>query len=190
MPGAGPITLLLQQLKNGDRAVLNDLVPLVYPELKRMTASYLRTERRDHTLQPIALVHEAYLRLAGPSQLDLSSRAHFFGLASQIMRQVLVDLARRKKSAKRSLPGARITFNLSMHALNAGEEWIIRIADAIDALSQLDPRQAKLIEMRFFGGLTAEESAEALDTPVQTVRRQLRVAQAWLHRELERDVQK
>jgi RNA polymerase sigma factor (sigma-70 family) len=104
--------------------------------------------------------------------------SHFSGMAFQIMGQVLVDLARRKRSAKRSLPDSRITFNPSLHALNAGEDWIIRIANAIDALSELDPRQAHIVEMRVFGGLTAEESAEALDLPVQTVRRQLHVAQA------------
>jgi RNA polymerase sigma factor (TIGR02999 family) len=180
-----PITQLLDRLKGGDRAALDTLIPLVYGELRRMAGSYLRGERLGHTLQPTALVHEAYLRLAGQDHPDYQSRAHFYGVASQIMRQVLVDFARRRKAAKRTDPDPRVTILKTEPGGRSGFDIVAAVDDALKTLEQQDKLKARLIEMRFFGGLTAEESAGLLNLPVQTVRRQLRVGQAWLQTELD-----
>ena len=180
------ITVLLDRMRSGDGAAVDELIPLVYPELRHMAASYLRTERKEHTLQPTALVHEAYLRLMGSSALpDFQSRAHFFGVASQVMRQILVDAARRVKSAKRTIPGTRVEIIEALDAAELDLDLVTRVDDALEALAKKDKTLAKLVEMRFFGGLTGEESAEVLHMPVREVRKQLRVAQAWLQRELD-----
>jgi len=180
------ITVLLDRMRSGDGAAVDELIPLVYPELRHMAASYLRTERKEHTLQPTALVHEAYLRLMGSSALpDFQSRAHFFGVASQVMRQILVDAARRVKSAKRTIPGTRVEIIEALDAAELDLDLVTRVDDALEALAKKDKTLAKLVEMRFFGGLTGEESAEVLQMPVREVRKQLRVAQAWLQRELD-----
>jgi RNA polymerase sigma factor (TIGR02999 family) len=185
MKDPAPITLLLDRLKGGDTQALDALIPLVYHELRRMASSYLKGERSNHTLQPTALVHEAYLRLAGQNHPDYQSRAHFFGVASQVMRQILVDSARRRKAAKRG--GAEADSPLiELHGKPvSGFDLVTAVDDALKTLETQDKIKARLVEMRFFGGLTAEESAEVLQLPVQTVRRQLRVAQAWLQRELD-----
>ena len=177
-----PITHLLDRLKGGDSAALDALIPLVYAELRRMAASYLRGERAGHTLQPTALVHEAYIRLSGQNQPDYQSRAHFYGVASQIMRQVLVDSARRRKAVKRTDPEQG-----KANEARSGFDLVAAVDDALKTLAKQDELKARLIEMRFFGGLTAEESAGLLSLPVQTVRRQLRVAQAWLQKELDQN---
>lgn len=182
---AETITVLLDRLKTGDNRALDDLIPLVYPELRRMAGSYMRGERPDHTLQPTALVHEAYMRLVAQAHPDYQSRAHFYGVASQIIRQILVDSARRKKAAKRGVPGLKVTLGEAPLAQDASAEYVTEVDDALRALQQRDPLKARLVEMRFFGGLTAEESATVLDLPVQTVRGQLRLAKAWLQRELD-----
>lgn len=182
------VTQLLERIKNGDAGAMESLVPLVYGELRKMAGSYLRGERKDHTLQPTALVNEAYMRLNGQNQPDYKSRAHFYGVASQIMRQVLVDSARKKKAAKRGgdLTPIRIDdVDVPAHS-RGGLDLVTSVDDALKTLEKQDPLKARLIEMRFFGGLTAEESAEILGVSVQTVRRQLRVGQAWLQRELDR----
>ncbi len=150
-----------------------------------MAGTYLRGERPNHTLQPTALVHEVYLRLVGGDQPDFQSRAQFYGIASRIMRQILVDHARRRTSAKRGGGEVRITLGEPFTKYGSGYDVITAVDDALKTLEQQDETKARLIEMRFFGGLTAEESAETLSLPVQTVRNQLRVAQAWLHRELD-----
>jgi len=185
MPDPEPVTLLLQKLQGGDSSALDSLIPIVYPELKRMAATYLRGERPNHTLQPTALVHEVYLRLVGGDQPDFQSRAQFYGIASRIMRQILVDYARRRTASKRGGGDVKITLGDSFTKYGSGCEVITAVDDALKTLERQDETKARLIEMRFFGGLTAEESAETLSLPVQTVRNQLRVAQAWLHRELD-----
>ncbi len=184
MDQPAPITQILERVKTGDQEALSALIPLVYSELRRMAGSYLRGERPDHTLQPTALVHEAYMRMAAQDHPDYQSRAHFFGVASQIMRQVLVDSSRRRKAAKRSEPKTVID---SLSGPLTGFDLISAVDDALKTLEKQDALRARLIEMRFFGGLTAEESAAVLNLPVQTVRSQLRVAQAWLKRELDRE---
>ena len=160
-------------------------MPIVYAELRKLADSYLRRERSSHTLQPTALVHEAYMRLIGQDQPDYRSRSHFFGVAAHVMRQILIDHARRRNAARRG--GAEVHFSLdeASDAVAERPTSMIAIDDALAALERKDQRKANLIEMRFFGGLTAEESASVLDLPVEKVRSELRVAQAWLERELD-----
>lgn len=185
MPGTQPITRILQELAAGDKTALDRLMPMVYAELRKLADSYLRRERPSHTLQPTALVHEAYVKLIGAEQPDYRSRSHFFGVAAHVMRQILIDHARKRNAGRRG--GGQKHFSLDEAADAAGERptTMIAIDDALAALERKDPRKAKLIEMRFFGGLTAEESSNVLDLPVEKVRSELRVAQAWLERELD-----
>jgi RNA polymerase sigma factor (TIGR02999 family) len=181
----GPVTQLLHEAAAGDTTALNRLIPLVYAELRRLAGGFLRGERPGHTLQPTALVHEAYVRLLQQNQRTYQNRAHFLGVAAHIMRQILIDHARARSSAKRG--GGQATQLLDESADAAVEQpgLLLSVHDALEVLQQKDPRKARLIEMRFFGGMTAEESAEALAIPVEHVRADLRVAQAWLKRELE-----
>jgi RNA polymerase sigma factor (TIGR02999 family) len=181
-----PITLLLHAVAGGDKTALNHLIPLVYTELRKIADGHLRNERPGHTLQPTALVHEAYARLLEQKQPNYQNRVHFLAVAAQVMRQVLIDHARKKFAAKRG--GSRPKYSLD-EACDAAVEkpsLMIDLDDALKALETHDMLKARLIEMRFFGGLNAEESAEVLKMPVNDVRRSLRVAQAWLQRELDR----
>jgi len=164
---------------------MDRLFPLVYSELRRLADSCLRRERPGHTLQRTALVHEAYLRLLGGSQPDYHDRAHFLGIAARIMRQILVDYARRRNAGKRSAAMQVPLLEASAASIERPAS-MIDLDDALSDLEKQDERKARLIEMRFFGGLTAEESAEVLGITVPIVRRELRLAQAWLERELDR----
>lgn len=181
-----PVTLLLQDFANGDKSALDRLLPIFYNELRRIAGGVLRNERPGHTLQPTALVHELYARLLGQQQPDYRSRAHFLGLAAGVMRQILIDHARGRRAAKRGGAQPKISLDEAMDAGAVSAPEIVAVDDALCELERRDPRKAKLIEMRFFGGLTAEDSAEVLDLPVNTVRRQLRIAQAWLQCELDK----
>lgn len=180
-----PITLLLQDFAEGDKHALDQLIPLVYAELRKIADGYLRQERPGHTLQPTALVHELYARLLGP-QPDYRNRAHFLGVAAQVMRQILIDHARSRSAAKRGGRREKLALDEAYDAAREKDPIMIELDDALNALERQDPRKARLIEMRFFVGLTAEEAAEVVQLPVNTVRRELRVAQAWLQRELDR----
>ena len=180
------ITQLLHQMKTGDPTALDRLFPIVYAELRRLADACLRRERPGHTLQRTALVHEAYLRLVGQNQPTYQDRAHFLGIAARIMRQILVDHARKHKAGKRD-GGVRLSLDEAMDVPAARDRLMIDLDDALAELERRDEIKAKLIEMRFFGGLTAEESAVVLELPVDKVRNELRVAQAWLQRELDRD---
>jgi len=184
--GSGPITLILREFAAGDKGALDRLMPLVYAELRRLADSHLRRERPDHTLQPTALVHEAYLRLVAQEQPDYRSRSHFLGVAAHVMRQILVDHARSRAAGKRGGGQPPRSLDESIDAAVERPLAMIAIDDALEALERSDALKAKLIEMRFFGGLTAEESADVLQLPVEKVRAELRVAQAWLQRELDR----
>jgi RNA polymerase sigma factor (TIGR02999 family) len=164
---------------------MDRLFPLVYAELRRLADACLRRERPGHTLQRTALVHEAYLRLCGGSQPDYHDRAHFLGIAARIMRQILVDYARRRNAGKRSAAMQVPLVEASAAAVERPAS-MIELDDALSDLEKHDERKARLIEMRFFGGLTAEESAEVMGITVPVVRRELRLAQAWLERELDR----
>ena len=180
------VTGLLRRWSDGDAQALEKLVPLVYQELRGLAARYLRSERPSHTLQPTALVHEAYLRMVGQKNVVWRNRAHFFGIAAQMMRRVLVDHARRKKAAKRDAGTLRVDLGL-----NGGEEGIDRDAEllaldrALRDLEGLDPRQARIVELRFFGGLTVEETAEVAGISPASVNREFRTARAWLRHELD-----
>src|SRR5215471_18855021 len=184
MGDPAPVTVLLQRFARGDQRALDQVLPIVYAELRRLAAGYLRNERPNHTLQPTALINEAYARLVGQNQPDFESRAHFVGVAAQTMRQILVDHARSRNAQKRGGDLEKVQLNESIDAV-AERPWaVIALDDALNELARMDPTKSRVIEMRFFGGFTAEESAELLDIPVSTVRRELRVAQAWLQREI------
>jgi RNA polymerase sigma factor (TIGR02999 family) len=176
------ITALLKDWSGGDREALERLMPIVYGELKRLASSYLRSERPDHTLQPTALVHEAYLRLEGQRSVVWSNRAHFFGIAARIMRRILVDHARRRRAAKRDAAALRVTLVDDAAGDHAPE--LIALDSALTSLERLDPQQARVVELRYFGGLTVEETAEAAGISTATVKREWRTARAWLRREI------
>jgi RNA polymerase sigma-70 factor (ECF subfamily) len=179
-----PITVLVHEYANGDKAALDRLLPLVYAELRRIAQKHLREERAGHTLQPTALVHEMYAKFAGQTPPDIRDRVHFLSVASRAMRQILVDHARTKYAQKRGGRQEKLTLDEAQEACIEKPAIMIRVDDALNQLAGHDAGKARLIEMRFFGGLTAEESAQVLGVPVNVVRRELRVAQAWLQREL------
>jgi RNA polymerase sigma factor (TIGR02999 family) len=182
-----PITRILQDFAGGDKTALDRLMPLVYSELRRLADGYLRNERTAHTLQPTALVHEAYIRLVGQDHKAYQSRGHFLAVAAHVMRQILIDHARSRGADKRGGGQRGCSIHEAIDAAVERPPALIAVDDALQALEGLDARKAKLVEMRFFGGLTAEESAGVLDLPVEKVRAELRVAQAWLQRELDRN---
>jgi len=176
------LTHLLARWANGDEHALEDLTPLVYKELRRLAASHLRRDRKSHTLQPTALVHEAYLRLVDQSNPRWENRSHFYGIAARLMRQILVEHARRKQAIKR----AARTVSLEQ-AVGFGQERgrdLVALDNALTALEKLDPRKCKAVELRYFGGLSMDEVAQALNVSPVTVRRDLRMAETWLHREM------
>lgn len=180
-----PITLALRDFAKGDAAALDRVIPVIYTELRKLAAYYLRQERKEHTLQPTALVHEVYFRLVGDNQPEYQNRAHFLGIAAHAMRQILIDHARTRNAQKRGSGQAPFSLNECMDAPLERPSALIQVDDALTALEAHDSQKAQLIEMRFFGGMTAEESAEVLGLPVQKVRGELRIAQAWLKRELD-----
>ena len=185
-----PITILLHRFAAGDKSAIDRLVPLLYPELKKLARSYMHNENVGHTLQPTALVHQAYMKLVKQDQGDFRSRAHFLGVAAHVMRQILMDHARVRDAEKRGGKGAKMSLDGVDVAAGDRPPLILAVDDALSELARTDPLKGQLIEMRFFGGLTAEESAEVLNIPVTEVRRHLRVAQAWLLRELNPDSKK
>ncbi len=182
-PG-GPITQLLMRSREGDRGAFDQLLPLVYGELRRLAQQYLKRERPNHTLQSTALVHETYLRLIGQDAIPWQTRAHFFGVAANLMRQILVDHARVQKTVKRGGGACRLTLDDRLELLPQTDIDLVALDDALVALATLDPRQARLVELRFFGGLTIEECADVLEMSVATVKRQWALARAWLYREI------
>jgi RNA polymerase sigma factor (TIGR02999 family) len=178
------ITLLLKQLQTGKKEAESRLLEIVYPELRRIARKHLRNERTGHTLQATALVHEAYLQLTGQLGKEWKNRSHFFAVAAQLMRRILVDYARTKKAQKRDGGRARVELDDALAVSNDRLEEIILIDAALDRLAQWDPRQSKIVELRFFGGLTENEVAEMLGVSARTVKRDWNVARAWLHGEL------
>jgi RNA polymerase sigma factor (TIGR02999 family) len=184
MPDLEEVTRLLFEWKSGNQAAIEALTPLVYSELRRLAGYYLANERSAQTLQPTALVHEAYVRLVSQDHPDWESRAHFFGVAAHLMRQILVDNARKHKSQKRGGGIANLPLEAALGFAPERSAAVIALDDALSALAQLDDRQAKVIELRYFGGFNVEETARALGISVATVGRDQRVAEAWLHREL------
>jgi RNA polymerase sigma factor (TIGR02999 family) len=182
-----PITLILREFAAGDKTALDRLMPLLYVELRRLAGQHLKRERPGHTLQPTALVHEAYARMVGADHPDYRCRAQFLGVAARVMRQVLIDHARIRNAEKRGGGEVPSPLDDAMDRSLERPAAIIALDDAMRALEQSDPCKASLVEMRYFGGLTAEESAELVNLPTTKVREELRIAQAWLRRELEGD---
>jgi RNA polymerase sigma factor (TIGR02999 family) len=176
-PSPESVTALLQAWNAGDEEAGRRLVPLVYGELRRRAAGYLRGERPGHTLQPTALVHEAYLRLVGRRE-PWRNRSQFFGIASNLMRQILVDHARRRRAAKRD--AVRVALDEAVQPTAEPAVDLVRLDDALAELSALDARQGRVVELRYFGGLTLEEAAEVLGVSVATVKRDWTLARAWL----------
>jgi RNA polymerase sigma factor (TIGR02999 family) len=178
------VTALLGDWSRGDRAALDQLLPLVYAELRRVAARQLRFERPDHTLQPTALVHEVYMRLVDQREGDWHNRAHFYGVSAQVMRRILVDHARRRSASKRG-DGARcVPIDEARDVAMASEVPILALDDALDRLEKVDAELARIVELRAFGGLTIEEAAHFLSVSPSTVKRDWRTAKAWLNREL------
>ena len=181
------ITQLLQDWRGGDRKALDALLPLVYKELRRLAHQQLRRERPDHTLQSAALVHEAYLRLAGMNAPLWESRTHFFAIAAQLMRQILVDYARRHAADKRGGSVCKLSLEEATPKPRRAEVDIVALDDALHALARIDPRQSHVVELRFFAGMSLEEISDALEIAPATVQRDWTAARAWLHREMSRE---
>jgi len=178
------VTILLRQLTDGDHQAAEKLIPLVYDELKRLARSYMRRERRDHTLQTTALVHEAYLKLIRQQATNWQGRSHFFGIAAQLMRRILIDHARAHLREKRGGDQLILPLNEALVFSPEHSEDLLRLDEALNRLSKLDSRQGQVVELRFFGGLSVEETAESLNISPKTVKRDWAVAKAWLHGEL------
>ena len=177
------ITKLLKRIHAGEREALNAIIPLVYNELKKIASAHLRREGRAEPLQTTALVHEAFLRLVEARHPSYENRSHFFGIASRLMRQILVDAARAKAAEKRSA-AAEVALVDIPDLGRQPHAAVLALDDALERLALTDPLKVQLIEMRYFGGMTAEETAEALSVSVHLVRRELRVAQAWIRQEM------
>jgi len=184
-PSSKDVSQLLMDLSRGDQDALAKLIPLVYGELRALADSYLRRERSDHTLQPTALVHEAFLRLVD-QELHLQNRGHFFGVAAQAMRHILVEHARARHAIKRGGEAQKLSLDEAMDHPEEREVDLIALDDALNSLAGFDPRQARIVELRYFAGLTIEEVAQVLGISPATVKREWILARTWLHREISR----
>ena len=183
VPSPDEVTRLLVDWGNGNQVALDALIPLVYDELRRLAGRYMRRESPGHTLQTSALVNEAYLRLVDQRSVQWQNRAHFFGIAAQLMRRILVDHARSRSRAKRG-GGAQMVSLVEQAVIPNEVEEVIALDDALKNLAEMDPRKSQIVEMKFFGGLTNEEVAAVLKVTPRTVERELRKAKAWLNRAL------
>jgi RNA polymerase sigma factor (TIGR02999 family) len=179
---SSPVTQLLVRWRGGDREALEELMPLVYEELRRLAHHYLRKERADHTLQSTALVHEAYLRLAGQNAPQWQNRAHFFGIAAHIMRQILVEYARGRNTDKRGGNAVTLTLDDAVAISQGMNTDVVALDKALTELSDLDAQQGRIVELRFFAGLTIEDTSEVLGISPATVKRDWVTARAWLFR--------
>lgn len=182
-PAPKDVTQLLLNWRSGDQAALEELVPLVYDELRRLAEHYMQGERSDHTLQPTALVHEAYLRLAAVD-VEWENRVHFFGIAAQVMRRILVDHARKYQYAKRGSGARKVLLDEAIELSQERATDLVALDDALASLAVVDQRKSRVVELRYFGGLTYEETAEVLGISPTTVHREIRLAKAWLYREI------
>jgi RNA polymerase sigma factor (TIGR02999 family) len=181
------ITELLVGYGRGDKDALDRLMPIVYEELRRQAARYLRKERPGHTLQTTALIHEAYVRLVDQHDVQWQNRAHFFGIAAQLMRRILVDHARTKKRVKRGGSDVRVSLGDADVAVKAQDLDVVALDEALQRLAAIDEQQSRVVELRFFSGLSVEETAEVMGISKATVKRDWSMAKAWLHRELTGD---
>ena len=179
------ITQLLNQWSNGDAEVLDDLMPLVYKELRRQASGYLRRERSNHTLQPTALINEAYLKLIDQRDVKWQNRSHFFAIAAQAMRRILVDYARERKREKRGGAAENLPIEEALTIVSQEKSVdLVALDEALNKLAKFDERQAKVVELRYFSGLSIDETAEVLNVSNVTVRRDWNMAKAWLHQEI------
>jgi RNA polymerase sigma factor (TIGR02999 family) len=181
---ASDVTALLAVVESGDEAAMNQLVPLVYEELRRLARRHLARQRRGHTLQTADLVNEAYLKLVNLKGAGWKNRVHFFAVASRAMRFVLVDYARRRGYAKRGGNPVRVSLSEADQVSEQRTAEVVAVDEALSRLAALDPRKAQIVELRYFGGLSGEETAEVLDLSSRTIKREWRWAKAWLYREL------
>lgn len=184
-PTEQPVSALLAKWQAGDGEALKALVPLVYNELRRLAHRYLQKERPDHILQSTALVHEAYLRLMKQNTKKFENRAHFFAICAQLMRQILVDYARTRRAAKRD-GGQAVTLDDTVALVNSRGVDLIALDDALEGLAKFDPQQSRIVELRFFGGLSIEETSRVLNISEATVKRDWITAKVWLHHEMKR----
>jgi RNA polymerase sigma factor (TIGR02999 family) len=184
-PASQSVSELLAQWRAGDEESLHRLLSLVYSELRRLAHNYLRKERPDHTLQSAALVHEAYLRLMKQQPMHFENRAHFFAVSAQLMRQILVEYARRRKAAKRD-PGYKLTLDESLVPARTRSVDLIVLDDALNGLAKVNPRQCRIVELRFFGGLSIEETSQVLGVSPATVKREWNTAKLWLYNQIRR----
>lgn len=182
---ASDVTALLVRLRKGDEASLDELLPAVYDELRRIAHNQLHEERADHTLQTTELVHEAYLKLVDHDSVEWTDRQHFFAVAARAMRQVLIDHARQKTAEKRGGTASEVPLDNVTLTQEKGPAELIALDDALDRLAQRDERSAKVVECRFFGGYTIQETADVLDVSRSTIKRDWRAARAWLNREMQ-----
>jgi RNA polymerase sigma factor (TIGR02999 family) len=178
------VTELLVHWSEGDQEALNKLIPLVYDELHKLASRYLRRERRDHTLQTTAVVHEVYLKLVNQRDANFENRLHFFAVAAQIMRRILVDYARRHHASKRGGDLYKLSLDEALVTSEEKGADLLALDEALDRLAAIDPRQSRVVELRVFAGLTLEETAQALNISPSTVRREWSMAKAWLHRQI------
>jgi len=182
---SGPVSELLVRWKGGQNVALETLLPLVYNELRRVAHHYLQGERPGHTLQSAALVHEAYMRLVAQQPLQLQNRAHFFAVAAQLMRQILVDYARNRKAAKRR-DDCKITLDDVIELPQKRDLDVLALDDALRELARMDSQQARIVELRFFAGLSIQETSDVLEISPATVKRDWATARVWLYREMDR----
>ena len=185
-PPSENVTMLLKQLRSGNKNAAAELIPLLYGELRRMASHYMRRERPGHTLQATALIHEAYLRLVDQKDVEWQNRSHFFGVAAQQMRRILVDYARAHQAAKRGGPVPKLSLDEALAIPEKRVGDLLELDEALARLASIDSRQVEIIELRFFGGLSVEETAEVLDISPATVKREWTTAKAWLSREIQR----
>jgi RNA polymerase sigma-70 factor, ECF subfamily len=179
------VTELLGQVANGDESAASRLMPIVYDQLRRLAGSYMRRERPDHTLQPTALLNDAYLRLIGQRDVNWQGRSHFYGLAAHIMRRILIDHARAHLRQKRGGGAIRVQLDEALVFAPERSSELVKLDEALLRLAELDPRQSRIVELRYFAGLSVEQTAEILGTSARTVKREWSMAKAWLHGELE-----
>ncbi len=183
----GEVTLLLNQWGQGDAEALDELLPIVYRELRTMAARHLNKERSDHTLQATDLVHEAYMRLVGQKNAQWHNRAHFFAIAAQAMRRILVDHARKNLADKRIGSNRRVPLEWAPELSQEPDPSVLEVDEVLKRLTSIDERQGRVVELRFFGGLTVSETAKVLEVSEATIAREWRMAKAWLRREMDRD---
>lgn len=181
------ITALLAELKKGNKQAEEQLIPLVYKELHRLSRHYMRGEKQEHTLQASALVNEVYMRLAGEHNVDWKNRAHFFGTAANIMRRILVDHARTRDAGKRGGSAEKVSLENAFVYTDAQSWQVVAVHEALNKLAEWDQRQCRIVEMRFFAGLNVEETAEAMGLSPTTVKREFQMAKAWLYGALSKD---